>query len=97
MMSYGESYDYLRDLGFTFTFDNSKSIYFSDTHVHWQGREVGTMYQENMMFEKDGMVHQFNYKWGNIPEFKNFITDLIISKKQKQYNKMLDDIKKDFV
>ena len=96
-MDYGEAYDYLNSLGFSFYYDNSKSIYFSDTHVLWQGTEVGVMYKNDMQFYKDGYVRQFTYNgWYSNQEFKNFITDMIMNKKEKQYQKMLDDIKKDF-
>ena len=96
-MDYGEAYDYLNSLGFNFYYDNSKSIYFSDTHVIWQGKEVGVMYKNEMQFYKDGYVRQFTYTgWYSNQEFKNFITDMIMSEKEKQNQKMLDDIKKDF-
>ena len=96
-MDYGEAYDYLNSLGFNFYYDNSKSIYFSDTHVIWQGKEVGVMYKNEMQFYKDGYVRQFTYNgWYSNQEFKNFITDMIMSEKEKQNQKMLDDIKKDF-
>ena len=96
-MGYGEAYDYLNSLGFNFYYDNSKSIYFSDTHVFWKGKEVGVMYKNEMQFYKDGYVRQFTYTgWYSNQEFKNFITDMIMSEKEKQNQKMLDDIKKDF-
>ena len=98
MLDYGEAHDFLKSLGFTFTYDNSRSIYFSDTHVFWQGREFGVMYLHNMMFNKDGYFHQFSYdSFQPGQEFKDFVTDYITGGKQKFIEQKKRELEQDFV
>jgi hypothetical protein len=79
MLDYGEAHEFLKSLGFTFTYDSydrNRTCFFSDTHVLWQGKEFGVMHLHNMMFNKDGFVHQFSYN-GYIENLKSVKNALI--------------------
>ena len=80
-MTYGEVYDYLKSKGCTFTFDNPKSFQFSDTHVFYDGKEIGKLCMHAMYFNKDSMVHSFNYEsvWMSMNKFEfiNFLDKII--------------------
>lgn len=98
MLGYGEAHEFLKSLGFTFTYDNSRSCCFSDTHVFWQGMEFGVLHVHNMMFNKDGYVHQFSYNSfqpGQV--FKDFVTDYITGLKQKFIEQKKKELEQDFV
>ncbi len=98
MLGYGEAHEFLKSLGFTFTYDNRGSFSFSDTHVFWQGMEFGVLHVHNMMFNKDGYVHQFSYNSfqpGQV--FKDFVTDYITGLKQKFIEQKKKELEQDFV
>ena len=92
MLDYGEAHDFLKSLGFTFTYDNSGSFSFSNTHVFWQGREFGVMYIHTMMFKKDGFIHQFSYNgFQPAQEFKDFVSKLKTRKDLINYYNKVDN------
>jgi len=80
-MTYGEVCDYLKSKGCTFTYDNPKSFQFSDTHVFYNGKEIGKLCIHAMYFYKQGDLHSFNYEsvWMsmNYLEFINFLDKII--------------------
>lgn len=101
MLDYGEAHEFLKSLGFTFTYDkydSNRTCFFSDTHVLWQGKEFGVMHLHNMMFNKDGYVRRFSYN-GLQPtqEFKDFVTDYITGIKQKFIEQKKKELEQDFV
>ncbi len=61
-MDYGEAYDYLKEKGCKFEFDNPGLFTFSKTHVFYNDEKIGIMDQYNMTFYTNGWCHQFNYK-----------------------------------
>ena len=80
-MTYGEVHEYLKSKGCTFTYDNPKSFQFSDTHVFYNGTEIGVLCLHAMYFNKQGNVYSYNYDsvWMsmNQPEFINFLDKII--------------------
>ena len=67
-MNYSSATSYFSDLGFTFEYDNSKSICFSDCHVLWKGEEFGIMYIDHMSLrDGEGMTMDFHYDYIDQP------------------------------
>ena len=101
MLDYGEAHEFLKSLGFTFTYDkydSNRTCFFSDTHVLWQGKEFGVMRFQNMAFVKDGFVHQFSYNsFQSAQEFKDFVTDYITGLKQNFIEQKKKKLEQDFV
>lgn len=88
-MTFSEAFDYLKEKGCTFTYDNPGAITFSTVHVHYDGTEFGTMDLHNMTFYTDRShqwLHQFNYRtmWlsdtGNDAAFKKLVDSYIAGK-----------------
>lgn len=79
-MTYGEVCDYLKSKGCTFTFDTQR-VSFSDTHVFYNGKEIGKLCIHAMYFYEHGNVHSFNYEsvWMSMNKFEfiNFLDKLI--------------------
>jgi hypothetical protein len=97
-MNFGEAYDYLKDMGFTFQFEHPDSIRFSDCHVFYGKELFGTMYQHNMMFgDGKGMVRQFTYDgWWPRQEFFDYVKDYLIQVKQNQVDELIEKANEDF-
>lgn len=97
-MNFGEAYDYLKNMGFTFQFENPDSIRFSDCHVFYGKELFGTMYQHNMMFgDGKGMVRQFTYDgWWTRQEFFDYVKDYLIQIKQNQVDELIEKANEDF-
>ena len=80
-MKYSEVYNYLKSKGCTFTFDKPNGFHFRDTHVFYNGKEIGQLCIHAMYFNKDGNIHSFNYEsmWMSMHnfEFINFLDKII--------------------
>ena len=53
-MTFSEVYDYLKNNGCEFEFDNPSLFKFSTVHVLWKGEEIGTLDSYNMTFNVNG-------------------------------------------
>lgn len=98
MIEYGEAYRFLQSLGFTFKYDNIASCCFSDTHVLWYGKEFGVMYNNFIVFHKDGKAHFFYYDdFSPEKEFKDFVLDFVTGGKHKFIEQKKRELEQDFV
>ena len=88
-MEYSEAHDYLKEKGFTFTYDDEDKPIFSNVHVYYDGKLFGMMGMHNMAFYTDRtykFITQFNYRtmWlsdtGNDAAFKKLVDSYIAGK-----------------